>query len=219
MNCLFEDNGKEFIQFLIDEGYPKESIAVEYAADSRHRIDVAVLDLDYGTPIQIFELKSVKNPRTIKSGKEQLKEYLKLLGNENIPAYLVFPGEKGFDVIRVNECSLKVDSNKENVDCENDNLGVLNYNGQRLARRVESINGIKRKKEKTIDFFKIACWILAAVLIVLFFLKQLNYIHLDKEDIALIGVAVMLFLAPSAQKLKVLGVEYERAMKKNEKWR
>ena len=130
---------------------------------------------------------------------------------------MVFPGEKGFDVIRVNECSLKVDSNKENVDCENDNLGMLNYNGQRLARRVESINGIKRKKEKTIDFFKIACWFLALILIVLFFLKQLNCIHLDKEDIALIGAAVMLLLAPSAQKLKVLGVEYERAMKKNEK--
>ena len=217
MNNTYENFVRNFIRFLIEKGYPEECIAVEYAIDSRERIDVAVLDLDYGTPIQIFELKSVRNSKTKERGEAQLKKYLKLLGNENIPAYLVFPGEKEFDVIRVNDCPLKVNSNEGVSDCENDNSVALNYHGQKIARRAESIKGIKKKKDETIDFFKIVCWILAFLLLVLFFLKHLDYIHLDNGDLALIGVVVALILAPSAQKIKVLGIEYERAIEKNEK--
>ena len=212
---FFED----FIRFLKDKGYPEESIALEYRVDSGSSIDVAILDLDYNTPIQIFELKRIKNPNTIRKGVSQLKRYLKALGNENIPAYLVFPEGKDFEIIRANDYSLNVNSD-ENTEKQMDERSVdsfaLNYNGQRVSRRAESINGIKKKKDKSIDFFKITCFVLAFILIVLLIMKWMCYIYLDNNDLALLGGIIVLFLVPSAQKIKILGIEYEKAVEKKE---
>lgn len=211
-----------FIQYLKNKGYPENSIAVEYRVADGARIDIAILDLDYNTPIQIFELKKIKDRTTEENGRSQLKKYLKLLGNEYIPAYLVFPGknEKEFEIIRVNDATLNVEKGKEsheNKEAEVFDSLAMNYSGQKMSRRAEKVSKISEKKKATVDLLKVTCWILAGVTLVLLVLKKFGCICLDNNDLALLGGVILLILAPSAQKIKILGVEYERAIGKNEK--
>lgn len=222
MNYTEADVFANFIQYLKNKGYPENSIAVEYRVGANARIDVAVLDLDYNTPIQIFELKRIKSHDAEKNGKRQLENCLKLLGNENIPAYLVFPGknEKEFEIIRINDATLNVEKNKESNESKDaevfDSL-ALNYNGQKMSRRAEKISKISENKKETIDSFKWICWVLAGLVALLFVIEKCGGISLDNNDLALLGGVILLILAPSAQKIKILGVEYERAIGKNEK--
>ncbi|MDR3012212.1 MAG: type I restriction enzyme HsdR N-terminal domain-containing protein, partial [Chitinispirillales bacterium] len=81
----------KFVEYLIkDQGYPKESIAVEYDVGKNNYVDIAILDLKTRTPIQLFELKGKKTKETEERGKKQLKKYRSLTDNQSIPAYLIF---------------------------------------------------------------------------------------------------------------------------------
>lgn len=222
MNYSEAEVCENFIQYLKSKEYPENSIAVEYQVAGGAYIDIAILDLDYNTPIQIFELKKIKNHTTEENGKRQLKKYLKLLGNENIPAYLVFPGknEKEFEITRINKATLNVQKdNESNENKDNEVLDSLamNYNGQKMSRRAEKISKISENKKGTIDFLTRTSLGLAGLIVVLFILKKCGCISLDNNDLALLGGIIVLVLAPSAQKIKILGVEYERAIEKNER--
>ncbi len=201
------DIASRLIAHLIAQGYPKDSIAVEYQIGKNRRIDLVVLDIMKNIPIQIFEIKSAKNSETIQRGKEQLKEFLSFLKNKNTPAYLVFPNENepNFEIVDIK--TLDIDQKQE----FSENLAfAFNYNAQRNARIAEEANLIKKEKEHEVDRFKITCWIIAGVILVGGILAKLLEYKLEATDLTIIGAAIVLILVPYGSKIKILGIEFER---------
>jgi len=68
---LEKNTFEALIKYLKAHGYPDSSLAIEYQADKKHRIDLAIIDPETNLPIQIFEIKSKDTRR------------LKILGNSN----------------------------------------------------------------------------------------------------------------------------------------
>ncbi len=201
------DLANNFINYLKLHGYPDESIAVEYKIGDKYRADIVILDLKKNIPIQIFEIKSRKSIETINRGTDQLKQYLKLLNNNEIPAYLVFPNsrEPFFEVVRINEVQ-----NQTDEEIKNQNDLSLNYKAQRLSRLAEEAKVLKTEKKRTIDTFAITCWITAGIMLIIGILSKFNIIVLNATDLTILGVIIALVLIPFASKLKILGVEFER---------
>ncbi len=194
------------LEYLLNHGYPKSSFAIEYNT-GRYRIDLAILDPKTNLPIQIFEIKSKKNNDLIKMGKEQLKKYLNELKLIDVPAYLVFPSvnEPYFEVERIT-----IDE-QSNIDSESiEGYNILNFNMQKQTRVIEKIEKTKIDKDKARDSFKIVCWILSALLVLLLIIQKTSLISLDTIDISILGAAIGLFIIPFANKLKILGIEFER---------
>ena len=90
----------------------------------------------------------------------------------------------------------------------------MDYNFQRNSRLSEKIEDKKKNKEKKIDYFKWICWILAFLILVIFILKRIGWLNIDSVDFAFIGSIVGLILIPYSNKMKILGVEFERLTKK-----
>lgn len=202
---------KEFINYLKEHGYPENSLATEYAINSRLRADLVVIDPLTSIPIMIFELKSQKTKHLVEIGKEQLRMFLKALPDSTIPAYLVFPkvDQPYFEVLRVNLCN-------DNTT-ETENIDSIDYNSQRIARLSEKAKKTETEKKETIDNFRILAWVLAALMAVLLALKKIFSFGLDATDLLLVGGVVGLALIPFASKAKFLGIEFERYSKaKNE---
>lgn len=198
---------EKFIKYLKAHGYPESSIAVEYQLDGRYMVDIAILDMNKNIPIQLFEIKSEKSPEMIKIGKEQLKKHLSFLKNKNIPTYLVFPKGKEpfFDIVNINTSYIL-----HRQEINENNTFVLNYHAQRNARIAEEVENVKNKKENVVDNFKVTCWILAFIALIIGILVKLKIFGLDTTDLIIISIVIALILVPFASKLKILGIEFER---------
>jgi len=76
----------------------------------------------------------------------------------------------------------------------------------------------EKSREETKDHFQSACWGLSGfVLIALiadFILDRFSIELLDTTRLTLLGIVVALVVIPFAQKFKVLGLEYERFIRK-----
>jgi hypothetical protein len=204
---LERDTATRLIEYLKTHGYPENSIAVEYQIGDRYRVDVAILDLKKNIPIQLFEIKSMKTPEMIRMGTEQVQKYVSYLKNKNIPVYLVFPKDEApfLEIIKIDPQNLK--SLRE---VSEETSFIPNYIAQRNSRIAEEADIVSKKKEKVIDTFKIICWIVAGITLVIGVLSKLKVIDLDATDLTIIGAVIALILIPFASKLKILGVEFER---------
>lgn len=198
----------KFIKYLLNNNYPKESIAVEYNIGN-YRVDIAIIDPKKNVPVQLFELKRRKSKETIFSGKKQIQKYRSSFSDKNIPAYLVFPKdiEPYFEIINIDDDDLKINQNIE--EYKNENI-ILNYDAQLNARITENIDAIKEKEKKVIDVFKVESWIIGIAVLVIGVLSKIGLFTLDAKDLSLLGVVIALFLIPYAGKLKILGLEFER---------
>ncbi len=60
------------------------------------------------------------------------------------------------------------------------------------------------------DYFQIACWMSATIVILITVLDVCGKINISATQLGLIGVSIALIIMPFARKLKILGVEFER---------
>ncbi len=208
------ETGNKLIEYLKSHGYPENSIAVEYKIGENYRVDIAILDQRKNIPIQLFEIKSRKTPEMINRGKEQLKNYLSVFNNKNIPTYLVFPkkDEPYFQIENINLYEQNDDKNEE----EQYSI-TFNYSAQRVARINEEASIIKKEKVKVIDTFKIICWIVSGCVFTIGFLSKLKLFDISATDLSIIGTSIALIIIPYASKLKILGIEFERLVKEEKK--
>lgn len=71
----------------------------------------------------------------------------------------------------------------------------------------------ERKRENAFNLFKVICWILAVLLFVVLLLNIWDIVSISLERLALIGGIVALIIIPFAERLKILGVEFEKLRK------
>ncbi len=80
--------------------------------------------------------------------------------------------------------------------------------------RAVAIEETKEVRRGSIDAFQCLCYLLAVALSVALVLDFLEVIDWTQPRILLLGAAAALIIIPHAAKLKILGVEFERYMKK-----
>lgn len=93
-----QEFGRNFVNFLISEkGYPKRSLLLEAPlADNknssrRYFADLLILDTDFNNYLALVEFKGSRFNRQINDIINQVKTYLAVIDQANLPAYLVLP--------------------------------------------------------------------------------------------------------------------------------
>jgi hypothetical protein len=204
---LERDTLDKLIEYLKEHGYPESSFAIEYKI-GKQRIDLAIIDPDTKIPIIVFEVKSRKNRQSIDFGKKQLESYLRSLPDSSVPAYLVFPKEEApfFEVQR-----LQFDSETNKIIEESVfDKSELDFNMHKQSRISERIEKNQKDRTSTIDKFKWISWILAVIILAIGILNKLKIFTIDTTDLAILGAGIGLIILPFANKLKFLGMEFER---------
>lgn len=206
---LERETTTQFVKYLKEHGYPEKSIAIEFRIGPNSIVDVAILDLEKNIPIQIFEIKSIKNDATIKQGTRQLKRYLESLGDRSVPAYLVFPSQSHpyFEVQNVSQ-------DIETIGImDSDTISILNYHAQRNSRIAELANKVEDKKKKEVDRFGMTCIAIAVTIGLSWGIARFFSFEITATDLSIWGGIIVLILIPYSNKIKVLGIEFERLTK------
>jgi len=200
-----------FIEYLLNHGYPTESIALEYKLDNLRRVDLAVIDSITNVPLMLFEFKQYKTDSAFKQGGCTLKNFKMSLKNIDVPMYLVIfsDEEPFFELFEVNSYTGAIIGKIESFKS-------LDFEYQRIARLSEKAKKAEKDKRTAIDTFSVVSWVLAAIFILLIIVNKFTEIELSATDLTLIGAAVGLILIPFSSKIKFFGIEFERYTKAKE---
>lgn len=198
------------IKFLLQHGYPEESLVVEWPIGQRYRADLAVVDPGTNKAIALFEFKRVKNPESMKMALRQLATYTKAMGDVQVPTYAVFgkEGEESFEIYHIEK---GVDGKETLSPVALRRISDFSIFKNSNIRK--SIEQAETKKKRVVDEFRVVCWILAIVVMALLVLDFTGLIKITPERLSLIFLIVILFVMPFASKFKFLGLEYERLKK------
>ncbi len=71
----------EFIRYLINHGYPKSSLALEWSME-KYKADLAVLDIETNEVIALFFIKNKKSLGNLHHEKEQFKNMVIAMGKK-----------------------------------------------------------------------------------------------------------------------------------------
>ena len=205
----------QFFEYLLKRGYPRDAITFEPYLGERLRPDFAITDPVLDQRLAYIEVKNRLMPNGMHQAFKQLKTYASAAKAVGASAYLAIPSEKPtieepFDFYYVDK---------------NDSVKLLptellpTYHSLLSDVVATRKAQIETSQEQTKDYFRITCWILAAVvfiLIVVDFVCNLNAIEvMNATRLIMLGISVALIVIPYAQKLKILGIEYERYVQKS----
>jgi len=193
-------------QYLIEHGYPPQSIITEYKL-GRYRADLVIIDTETNIPIQLFELKTSQNKNLINMGKQQLDKFLQEARKINVDVigYLVVPSQRPpfFKII-----------NPETEDIRKNNID-LNYKGQVNRSRSSRTEIIKTKKAETIDEFKKKIRILLCGLLIIFLLDAFSVLEINNIRFYLIVMIVILCILPYYEEIKIFNLELKKDRNKS----
>lgn len=208
--------------FLKNKGYPEDAMAFEYVlgtqqskgGEKRHSIvDAAILDVSTGMPLVFFEAKSRVDDRVISHALMQLRTYAAKI-EVPIKMYLVVPKD-GHDELKVADVSSVVYSDE---DLEIGNRLIF-WEGSQLDKEFPSYDllikgaanklGVVRESDavRKLDKLKVVSYVVDGVLLALFLVDFI--VHrwsLRWENLAVLGVAVIVSLAPYYEGVRYKGL-------------
>ena len=168
------------VSHLIAAGYPRDRVIIEYnipSSDGRRyqcRADIAVLDRNGVVPVALFELKCDGNIRSYESALNQLKYYVAQLRHP-VRTYFVCPADNksGIAFVDATADSSGQEADSRRAYVESDlSSEVASYeelvNASELACQNKQDQKVQ-KFERHVDELKISCWVLIAILFILFF--------------------------------------------------
>ncbi len=181
------------------------AVARDWSVGGRFKADIAFLDPKTDRPLALFEVRTKRDPKAVQGAVEQLRSFRTALGNVDIPLYVVV-GAIPPEFYRV-PAEGAVRGLEELVQEKG-----LPDPGRLLTRGRASTQATQRvERRSTVKLFMAVCWILAAILVVVLVLDLVGTIELTPARLSLIGAIAGLVIIPFAGKLKVLGLEFERA--------
>jgi len=204
---------KEFADYLINIGYPKDSIVYEPVfktndGNRSFRPDFLIIDPVKKEKLALIEIKEkhkVHNDVTQK----QLRAYSKAVGNDKIPVFLVSPS---------NNTLLPFDLHIFNIDSgliPTDFSLFPTFSALSAEETIERKSELRSEKNRISESFKYVSWISAFIIFTIivadFICAQYDIKLLTTERMALLGAVVALVVMPFAQKFKGLGIEWEKA--------
>ena len=209
---------KEFAEYLIEIGYPSDSIVYEPAILSSdynrsYTPDFLIVDPIKGEGLALIEIKAARLKDAQKTF-EQLLAYRNVVGS-NVPVFLVIPSESNGS-----KCAFDLYTFDENKGLITSDISLFpSFRALTAEQSAKIKSDIRSKKIKATELFQNVSWLLAFILAVIvtadFILAQYNIVLLTTERMALIGASVALIVIPFAQRFKGLGIEWERATKQD----
>jgi hypothetical protein len=198
------DVSKRLAEYLIQHGYPEDSIILEWKISDRYWVDLAVIDNMSKKPVALFESKRQRNKRSETISIEQLKKYSDVIGDKTIPLYLVFGADNadGFEMF-----FLGVEDAKEVLKPIQTIPQFKNLMNNFLSKAVTKN---EREKQSTFNWFKFICWLLAFLIAFLLFFDFNGCLSITPERLGMIAIIIGLVIVPFARKLSILGLEFER---------
>ena len=192
---------EDFRKILIEhKGYPPESLILDYRITPQSRADILIVERHKLLPLGLIELKR-RAKKSYEDASLQIDKYLDDI-RRDLPAYLIsFTDDGGFRTLRFDhETKLlePIDFFAEFPD----------YDSLVIGQATAELHEKEQTKKRTVDHFKVICYTLALILILLFILKKADVITFTSEDMMFLGAIVALFIIPNAAQLKMLGVEY-----------
>lgn len=193
-------------KYLIENNYPESSFQYDYKMGEDY-LDLAIMDYDLGIPLQVYFIQSSTNTNL---DQETFKRALYSLASGNIPAYSVSPHKNPPYILIEN---FKFDFDKMTVSKEVIYEDVINFNYHKRLRFGEMKVTTIKKEKKAIDVFSLVCWLLSFLIATFFSLIKLFNVSINATDLTLLGSIVLLIIIPFANKIKFLGIEFERLEK------
>lgn len=209
---------KEFAEYLVTIGYPKDSIVYEpafLAADGRkkYRPDFLIIDPVKNERLAIIEIKASSQIDS-RNTYEQLRAYSKAVGSDKIPVFLVTPSQD--QILPFDLYIFNVDGGLIPTDFSLFPTFLALTAGDTAERKDE----LRTEKTRTTETFQTVSWVLASILFAItiadFICAQHAVVLVTTERMALLGAVVALIVIPYAQKFKGLGIEWEKATKNNQ---
>ena len=209
-----------FVEYLLQKGFPRDSIVPEPILGGRERPDFAVIDRKRDEVLAIFEIKNRVIGQPLDPAFVQLRRYTSAFRGLGVTTLLVVPAagptfNEPFQFYRAREDGA-IEEIPSAVFPTFDSLS----SGKTSVKKEE----IQREQKDTTNEFKRICSYLAVLCLALIAFDVYSstsgwkFEVLTAQRITLLGAAIALIIVPYAQKIKALGFEYERAAeKKNEK--
>lgn len=193
------DLTNRFIQYLIEHGYPEESIVCEWKIKN-YRVDIAIIDVQTKQVMAIYEIKN-RNYNKSDMVYNQMKKYLDEIGDYTIPAYIVYNShnELGFTVKKV-----EIDYEK-NIGKDVPNYATIqnSFNSGYVIQKT-------KEKEKLKDNLNIICVCTSLFVMLLLIFDIVGWIEMTTNRIILLGISIGLFIFQFLKSIKILGVEIEK---------
>lgn len=212
-----------FVKYLISKGYPENSITINPVYEHlgrRFRPDIVIVDPESNKPLAIFEIKYSSNGKNLTDAIQQLYSYAQAIKVPDIPLFAAVP--IGIDKeIQFEIYPIKTPSETKGTEPPKKTDNPPDYALLKNSRLTEELTKISKEQEHTIDDFTKVSWILAFLVFISLIADIISIFKIDVQRLALIGVIIGLIILPYANKLKILGFEFERLTQskkgKNEK--
>ncbi len=216
---LEKNTANAFINYLIQHGYPKESIAIEWG-DKNYSVDIAILDLDTNIPISIYEIKGKKNKSSYEFGIKQLKRYTSNLGYA-VKTGLIF-GKDGspyfeyYDVTNAVYSDAPIDW--EELRQQERIVEPYKYESLLAGSKSKIIDKKKKDQKKYVDKFKRECWfVITPIMLILLVLEYLGKYTFTTERLIVLGVLLVVIILPYFKAIKIGDVSLDRDTKEEKK--
>lgn len=199
---------------LLANGYPKESIVLEWKVDKRRFVDFVVVDVDTGLPMMMIEVKSCGDG-TYDSVKrlafDSLKKYYE---KSNSPikavAAILDRENKTLELIDFTE-AIKENNYNRSIN----NYTLPTYEILTVGARRKVINQQKEKQKRNITVLKILCWlILPIICLALVLLDAFNIYVFSTLRLITIGAGAVVTLIPCFKEIKIGEVSLKHQIEK-----
>lgn len=199
---------------LLANGYPKNSIVLEWKVDTRRFVDFVVVDVDTGLPMMMIEVKSC-SARTHEAVKNLAFESLKRYYEKNDApikaiAAILNREEKDLEFVDFTE-AIKENSFEQAIY----NYTLPPYEILTIGARRKAINQQKEKQKKNITVLKILCWlILPLICLALVLLDAFEIYKFSTLRLLTIGAGAVVTLIPCFKEIKIGEVSLKNQIEK-----
>ena len=193
---------ENLINYLIEKGYPKDSLLNNYMI-GKFRADLVVVDTITHTPLQIFVIKDIND-----SEDNKIKNYIKEASKIN-PDIIIYLVEKTKEIPFF---SIIDYDNKKSVQS-------LSFNYDKSVQKGKNAKNtlINNNKTKAVGSLKLATFSLVIITLFILIMDILNIIEVTGYRLYLILIIVILVLLPYYESIKVSNFELKQKDKENNK--
>ena len=205
---------KEFFDYLLSIGYPKESIIYQPATHpvqsmKCYRPSFALINPENEEYLGIIEIKESR----IADGKNiyrNMSDYCKVIAKKSLPVYIVSTSE--------DEDAPFILNSFDETGCINaiDHHLFPEFKTLSVKESTDRKSDLRTRSANVSDKFRSVCWLASFILFSLaisdvVFKELYDVTLLTAERLSILGGALALIVIPFAQKFKGLGIEWEKS--------
>ena len=219
MPNLEKDFETMILNYLLEKGYPRNSIVLEGKIDARMRPDFIIVDVDTGLPLMIIELKMCgirMRDAVRKMSFETLKRYYIKNSTPVKTVAAIFDRDK--NLLEFVDFTEAVKEN--NYERLVHNYELPAYQTLTLGAKRKSIKQKEEKQTQNLNVLKLLCWIILPIICVgLLLLDAFEIYTFSALRLIVIGAGAAIILLPCFKEIKIgevlLKKEIEEEKKEN----